>query len=187
MTSLPDHTDKKLGLVIDLDTCVGCHACVTSCKEWNASGYSKPLTDEDAHGADPHDTTDPRPHALIAALFGCLEATIATWAAGDGTEPLPRILHRAMNAIKGIAWTESVYAAQREWKTFAATDGSVTEQTITHVGAGIEAHAVEGDEHQRRSYPDSGGGWGGGGYEIVRNQRLKETAGPLAEASAYAG
>lgn len=50
-------------------------------------------------GADPHDPTDPRPHALIAALFGCLEATIATWAAGDGTEPLPRILRRAMNAI----------------------------------------------------------------------------------------
>ena len=83
--------------------------------------------------------------------------------------------------VKGIAFTESTYAAQREWKTFAATDGSNTEQTITHVGAGIEAHAVDGDEHQRRSYPDSGGGWGGGGYEIVRRQRLAETAGPLAE------
>ncbi len=35
---------------------------------------------------------------------------------------------------KGIAFTESMYAAQREWKTFAATDGSFTEQTITHVG-----------------------------------------------------
>ena len=22
---------KRLGLVIDLDTCVGCHACVTAC------------------------------------------------------------------------------------------------------------------------------------------------------------
>jgi Fe-S-cluster-containing dehydrogenase component len=36
MTSLPGTTGKKLGLVIDLDTCVGCQACVTSCKEWNA-------------------------------------------------------------------------------------------------------------------------------------------------------
>ena len=52
------------------------------------------------------------------------------------------------------------YAAQREWKTFAATDGSLTEQAITHVGAAVEANAVDGDEHQRRSYPDSGGGWG---------------------------
>ena len=26
---------KQLGLVIDLDTCVGCHACATACKSWN--------------------------------------------------------------------------------------------------------------------------------------------------------
>ncbi|MCH9757812.1 MAG: 4Fe-4S binding protein, partial [Proteobacteria bacterium] len=25
----------KLGLVIDLDTCVGCHGCATACKQWN--------------------------------------------------------------------------------------------------------------------------------------------------------
>jgi Fe-S-cluster-containing dehydrogenase component len=43
MTSLPDTSkpgQKKLGLVIDLDTCVGCQACATSCKEWNTQGYS---------------------------------------------------------------------------------------------------------------------------------------------------
>ena len=44
----------KLGLVIDLDTCVGCHACATACKEWNgASAISGPLTDDDPYGADP--------------------------------------------------------------------------------------------------------------------------------------
>jgi TldD protein len=85
------------------------------------------------------------------------------------------------SAVKGIAFTESSYAAQREWKTFAATDGSLTEQVITHVGAGVEAHAVEGDEHQRRSYPDSGGGWQAGGYEYIRGLNLKERAGPLAD------
>ena len=31
MTSVPQSTEKKLGLVIDLDTCVGCQACVTNC------------------------------------------------------------------------------------------------------------------------------------------------------------
>ena len=31
MTSLPPPSAKKLGLVIDLDTCVGCQACTTSC------------------------------------------------------------------------------------------------------------------------------------------------------------
>src|SRR5258708_19927977 len=54
MTSLPETTPKKLGLVIDLDTCVGCQACATSCKEWNTGGYSAPLTDQDPYGADPH-------------------------------------------------------------------------------------------------------------------------------------
>ncbi len=88
---------------------------------------------------------------------------------------------QAAARVKGIAFTESSYAAQREWKTFAATDGSLTEQVITHVGSGIEANAVDGDEHQRRSYPDSGGGWGGGGYEIIRRLGLADRAEPLAE------
>ena len=45
MTDLPTITEKQLGLVIDLDICVGCHACVTNCKEWNTGGHSAPLTD----------------------------------------------------------------------------------------------------------------------------------------------
>jgi len=54
MTSLPAiPTPKKLGLVIDLDICVGCHACAVNCKEWNTSGHSAPLTDKQPYGADP--------------------------------------------------------------------------------------------------------------------------------------
>ena len=45
MTSLPTHTEKTLGLVIDLDTCVGCHACVTACKGWNTENYGAALAD----------------------------------------------------------------------------------------------------------------------------------------------
>src|SRR5205823_2321779 len=52
MTDLPATTEKKLGLVIDLDTCVGCHACVTSCKEWNTGGHMAPLTDLDPYGGN---------------------------------------------------------------------------------------------------------------------------------------
>ncbi len=33
-----EEVSKQLALVIDLNVCVGCHACVTSCKEWNTSG-----------------------------------------------------------------------------------------------------------------------------------------------------
>src|SRR3954463_13753177 len=57
-----------------------------------------------------------------------------------------------------VTFTETKYDARREWKTFAASDGSFIEQTLTHIGAGIEVNAIEGDEHQRRSYPDGDGG-----------------------------
>src|SRR3954470_824664 len=88
---------------------------------------------------------------------------------------------QAAARVKGIAFPESMYAAQREWKAFAATDGSFTEQTITHVGSAVEANAVDGDEHQRRSYPDSGGGWQAAGYEYIRSLDLARHAEPLAD------
>jgi Fe-S-cluster-containing dehydrogenase component len=43
----------QLALVIDLNVCVGCHACVTSCKQWNTSGSAGPLTDDNPYGSDP--------------------------------------------------------------------------------------------------------------------------------------
>ncbi len=52
MTTLPDKTERKLGLVIDLDICVGCHACVVNCKQWNTGGYGAPLSDQSPYGAD---------------------------------------------------------------------------------------------------------------------------------------
>ena len=75
--------------------------------------------------------------------------------------------------VKGIAFTESMYAAQREWKTFAATDGSLhraghhprrrrrsrpTPSTATSTSAA--------------RYPDSGGGWQAAGYEFIRGLDL---------------
>jgi len=54
MTSLPDAAGgQRLGLVIDLDTCVGCHACAVNCKEWNTGGHMAPLPDADPYGRDP--------------------------------------------------------------------------------------------------------------------------------------
>ena len=43
----------RLGLVIDMDTCVGCQACVVACKQWNTSGTLGPLTDYEPYGASP--------------------------------------------------------------------------------------------------------------------------------------
>ena len=71
MTQLPDRTEKKLGLVIDLDTCVGCHACVVSCKGWNTENYGAPLSDQDAYGARPvGHLPQPRAHLRGAARAG---------------------------------------------------------------------------------------------------------------------
>jgi Fe-S-cluster-containing dehydrogenase component len=64
VTSLPDTTGAKLGLVIDLDICVGCHACAVACKEWNAAGHSAPLTDFDAYGAEPDGVWFNRVHSF---------------------------------------------------------------------------------------------------------------------------
>jgi len=46
----------QLALVIDLNVCVGCHACVTSCKEWNTSGIAGTLADLRPYGHDPTGT-----------------------------------------------------------------------------------------------------------------------------------
>ncbi len=53
MTTLPPPTARKLGLVIDLDICVGCHACAVACKEWNDGGEFGPLQDENPYGKEP--------------------------------------------------------------------------------------------------------------------------------------
>jgi Fe-S-cluster-containing dehydrogenase component len=79
MTSLPASTDRSLGLVIDLDTCVGCHACVISCKEWNTSHYGAPLSDIDAYGPEPEGTFLNRIHTFEAVP-------------DDGVTP-PRVVH----------------------------------------------------------------------------------------------
>ena len=72
MTTLPPPSKVKLGLVIDLDTCVGCHACATSCKEWNAGGIAGPLTDERPFAKDPQGVWFNRVHSYE------LEADAAT-------------------------------------------------------------------------------------------------------------
>ena len=87
---------------------------------------------------------------------------------------------RAMAAVKGTSTTKADYHAFREWKDFCASDGSRTEQVITHVGANLEVQAASADELQRRTFPDSGG-YRAAGYEHIRSLDLLGRAPLLAE------
>ncbi len=42
MTALPPPGARKLGLVINLESCTGCQACAVGCREWNGSGRLPP-------------------------------------------------------------------------------------------------------------------------------------------------
>ena len=77
MTMLPPPSTKKLGLVIDLDTCVGCHACAVGCKQWNAGGIAGPLTDVDPYGKDPSGVWFNRVHSYELAATGACGSTPA--------------------------------------------------------------------------------------------------------------
>jgi len=69
MTDLPPPSAKRLGLVIDLDICVGCHACAVNCKEWNSGGAMAPLTDRNPYGADATGVWFNRIHAFEVEAF----------------------------------------------------------------------------------------------------------------------
>lgn len=73
----------------------------------------------------------------------------------------------AMARVKGIAVRQGHLVFIREEKHFANTEGAQTHQAIYESGGGIVATAIDGDEVQRRSYPNSGGQQGCAGWEYV--------------------
>ena len=56
----------QLGLVIDLDTCVGCQACATACRSWNDRGHGGPLGELEPYGAAPEGAWLNRVHSFEA-------------------------------------------------------------------------------------------------------------------------
>jgi TldD protein len=97
----------------------------------------------------------------------------------DDTVELLLRAERAMAAVAGVTISKADYHAFREWKTYLASDGSATEQVITHVGAGLEVSAASDDDLQRRSFPEAGG-HRAAGYEHVRGLDLAGRAPTLA-------
>jgi len=88
----------------------------------------------------------------------------------------------AMRAVRGITVTDGSFECQRIRKVFASSEGSYIEQTLVETGAGIEALAVDRDEAQRRSFPNSfGRQHSTAGYEYFLSMGLVENAARTAE------
>jgi TldD protein len=88
----------------------------------------------------------------------------------------------AMASVKGVTVREGTVEAARERKTFASSEGARLEQELTEVGAGIEATAVDENESQVRSWPNSAGGQHvTGGFEAVRAMELAANAQRIGE------
>ncbi len=64
---------KQLALVIDLNKCVGCHACATNCKSWNTSGQFGPLPDKAPYGEEPDGVWFNRVQTYEAGTFPNVE------------------------------------------------------------------------------------------------------------------
>lgn len=83
----------------------------------------------------------------------------------------------ALRGVKGvaIARTSMTLRDRRQW--FVSTAGAAIEQVIRWTGAGCSATAVGKDDAQTRSYPAPfGGQHTAGGYEVVTQMRMLESA-----------
>jgi TldD protein len=88
----------------------------------------------------------------------------------------------AMASVPGVTVREGTVEAGRERKTFASSEGARIEQELSEAGAGIEATAVNDNESQVRSWPNSSGGQHvTGGFEAVRAMDLPGNAQRVAE------
>jgi TldD protein len=88
----------------------------------------------------------------------------------------------AMGRVPGVTVREGTISAARERKSFASTEGAHIDQELMETGAGIEATAVDADDSQVRSYPNSAGGQHvTGGFEAVRAMDLPAHGERIAE------
>jgi len=83
---------------------------------------------------------------------------------------------------KKVKITEGEMSFHRTRKVFASTEGTSIVQEITLSGGGITAKAIDGDEVQLRSYPNSfRGNLATRGYEFVESLELLKHAARIAQ------
>jgi TldD protein len=87
-----------------------------------------------------------------------------------------------MRKNEKVKISEAFMAAYRTGKIFASTEGAYLEQEIIECGAGISATAIEAEEVQVRSYPNSfRGNFATRGYEWIEGLNLLDHAERVAE------
>jgi len=107
-----------------------------------------------------------------------IEPHVATWRSPFEKDPwsipLDRKIDHLMAATEAMRTDARIHqvagdlSSYRQEKIFASTAGSYIEQTTTEMGGGIEAVAIEGDELQRRTYPNPfGGDFQAAGWEFI--------------------
>lgn len=90
---------------------------------------------------------------------------------------------REMRRDQRVSVAEAGMYFRREEKHFASSEGSAIQQTLIESAAGLSATAVEHNEQQVRSYPQSGfaGNHATAGYEWVEELAIRDHAARTAE------
>ena len=87
-----------------------------------------------------------------------------------------------MRGVPGVTLAETNLNFRRYDQWFYNSEGSDIHQLRYSTGAGYAAHAFEGTEIMKRSYPNSfGGQWQDKGYELVHELKLLEHARRIGE------
>jgi len=87
-----------------------------------------------------------------------------------------------LRRVAGVTLAQTSMIFHRSRQVFVSTLGSVIDQTRTFSGTGFEALSYQGDQIQKRSYPNSFGGQHQlKGYELVRELDLLAHAPRVAE------
>ncbi|MGH9456305.1 MAG: TldD/PmbA family protein [Thermoanaerobaculia bacterium] len=121
--------------------------------------------------------------AIEPVVLSLASPASGTWRSSFRTDPWEvgfdrqiDVLREATDPLRSDARIHQVsgeITAYRQTKHFASTEGSRTEQTSTEMGAGIEIIAIEGNEFQRRTYPNPfGGDYKARGWEFVEELDL---------------
>ncbi len=112
-----------------------------------------------------------------------VEPHVTSWSSKFQTDPwsipIEKKIDHLMNATEPMRSDARIHQASgeiscyRQEKTFASSIGSFIEQTTTEMGGGIEAVAIDGNEFQRRTYPNPfGGDFQAEGWEFIERLDL---------------